>query len=39
MLLSVERLERLGWRPRYSSSEAIAAAVREIIVETSYDVS
>ncbi|MDD1768866.1 MAG: NAD-dependent epimerase/dehydratase family protein [Methanomassiliicoccales archaeon] len=39
MLLSVERLERLGWRPRYSSSEAIAAAVREIIVEKSYDVS
>ncbi|MDD1767518.1 MAG: NAD-dependent epimerase/dehydratase family protein [Methanomassiliicoccales archaeon] len=33
MLLSIEKLERLGWTPRYNSSEAITAAVREILAE------
>jgi UDP-glucose 4-epimerase len=35
MLLSTDKLEGLGWKPRLSSAEAIRAAVREILSENS----
>jgi len=35
MLLSIERLERLGWNPKCTSAEAIRAAVKEIAQEDS----
>ncbi|MBO8180804.1 MAG: NAD-dependent epimerase/dehydratase family protein [Archaeoglobus sp.] len=31
MLLSIERLKKLGWRPRYSSEEAVRMATRDLI--------
>ncbi|WP_456328986.1 NAD-dependent epimerase/dehydratase family protein [Archaeoglobus sp.] len=31
MLLSIERLKKLGWRPRYSSEEAVRMAARDLI--------
>jgi len=31
MLLSIEKLKKLGWRPRYSSEEAVRMAVRDLI--------
>jgi UDP-glucose 4-epimerase len=31
MLLSTERLESMGWRPKYGSTDAISTAVREIL--------
>lgn len=33
MLLSTEKLKILGWRPKYSSSEAVRKAVRDILKE------
>ena len=33
MLLSVERLRRLGWKPKYNSLEAVRRAARELIRE------
>jgi UDP-glucose 4-epimerase len=35
MLLSIERLEKLGWNPKCTSAEAIRAAVKEITQEDS----
>jgi len=35
MMLDGSRLERLEWRPRYSSSEAVRLATREILSELS----
>jgi UDP-glucose 4-epimerase len=35
MLLSVEKIQRLGWMARYSSIDAVRAAVKEIILESS----
>ncbi len=31
MLLSIEKLKKLGWKPRYSSEEAVRMAVRDLI--------
>jgi len=31
MLLSIDRLKKLGWKPRYSSEEAVRMAVRDLI--------
>ncbi len=33
MLLSIEKLKRIGWRPKYSSEEAVRMAVRDLIEE------
>lgn len=33
MLLSIERLKELGWRPRYSSEEAVRKTVRDLLDE------
>lgn len=33
MLLSIERLKKLGWRPRYSSEEAVRKTVRDLLDE------
>ncbi|WP_290623995.1 MULTISPECIES: NAD-dependent epimerase/dehydratase family protein [unclassified Archaeoglobus] len=33
MLLSIERLKKIGWRPKYSSEEAVRMAVRDLIEE------
>ena len=33
MLLSVERLRKLGWKPKYNSLEAVRKAARELIRE------
>lgn len=33
MLLSVQKLKKLGWRPKYSSAEAVRLASRELIKE------
>lgn len=31
MLLSIEKLKRLGWKPRYNSEEAVRMAVRDLV--------
>ncbi len=31
MLLSIERLKKLGWRPRFGSEEAVRLAVRDLL--------
>jgi len=31
MCLSVEKLQNLGWRPKYNSEEAIRLAVKELL--------
>lgn len=31
MLLSIDRLKKLGWKPRYSSEEAVRMAVKDLI--------
>ena len=31
MLLSIEKLKSLGWKPRYSSREAVRKVVREMV--------
>ncbi|MEM0350650.1 MAG: NAD-dependent epimerase/dehydratase family protein [Archaeoglobaceae archaeon] len=33
MLLSIEKLKRFGWRPRYNSEEAVRKAVRDLLDE------
>ena len=33
MLLSIEKLKRMGWRPKYSSEEAVRKTVRDLIEE------
>ncbi|HID16670.1 TPA: NAD-dependent epimerase/dehydratase family protein [Candidatus Bathyarchaeota archaeon] len=33
MLLSVQKLKKLGWRPKYSSAEAVRRASRELMKE------
>ncbi|MDH7508386.1 MAG: NAD-dependent epimerase/dehydratase family protein [Methanomassiliicoccales archaeon] len=33
MLLSIQKIERLGWRPKLSSADAVRKAVREMIGE------
>ncbi|MCD6593957.1 UDP-glucose 4-epimerase, partial [Candidatus Bathyarchaeota archaeon] len=33
MLLSVEKLKRLGWKPRFNSAEAVRKTARELIRE------
>ncbi|MCS7119155.1 MAG: NAD-dependent epimerase/dehydratase family protein [Archaeoglobaceae archaeon] len=33
MLLSIEKLKKLGWKPRYSSEKAIRKAVRDLLNE------
>jgi len=33
MLLSIEKLKRLGWKPRYNSEEAVRKTVRDLIEE------
>ncbi len=33
VLLSMEKLRRLGWKPKYNSAEAVRKAVREILAE------
>ncbi|WP_456369668.1 NAD-dependent epimerase/dehydratase family protein [Geoglobus sp.] len=33
MLLSIEKLKELGWRPRYSSEEAVRKTVRDLLDE------
>lgn len=33
MLLSIDKLKKMGWRPRYSSEEAVRMAVRDLIAE------
>ncbi|AKG92200.1 Nucleoside-diphosphate-sugar epimerase [Geoglobus ahangari] len=37
MLLSIEKLKSLGWRPRYSSEEAVRRAVRDLLDEGIVD--
>jgi len=37
MLLSIEKLKSLGWRPRYSSEEAVRRAVRDLLDEGVVD--
>jgi len=31
MLLSIEKLKSLGWRPKYNSKEAVRKVVREML--------
>jgi UDP-glucose 4-epimerase len=35
MLLSIDKIKRLGWKPRYSSEEAVRKAVKDLLVELS----
>ncbi|MET1124589.1 MAG: NAD-dependent epimerase/dehydratase family protein [Archaeoglobaceae archaeon] len=33
MMLSIERLKRLGWKPKYSSEQAVRLAVKDLLAE------
>ena len=33
MLLSIEKIKKLGWKPKYSSEEAVRRAVKDLLVE------
>ncbi len=37
MLLSIERLKAVGWRPKYSSEEAVRKAVRDLLDDLEQD--
>ncbi len=36
MLLSIEKLKSLGWKPRYNSEQAVRKAVRDLLDELEY---
>jgi len=37
MLLSVEKLKKLGWKPKYSSEEAVRLAIRDLLNELNHN--
>jgi len=37
MLLSIEKLKSMGWRPKYNSEQAVRLAVRDLLEELRHD--
>ncbi len=37
MLLSIEKLRKMGWMPKYSSEEAVRKTVRDLLDEGVID--
>ncbi len=37
MLLSIEKIKKLGWKPRYNSEEAVRKAVRDLLQEYVFE--